>query len=420
LLDHTQWWALLRLQGSAMKIIYRGRLRNVELTFALGDLFDAKVDAIVNSEQTDFVLSGNPVSISGQIWHRYGDPVQKELDNSTQGQVLRPGTVLDTSGGKDFSRIFHAGFHEPDDWPDTSDGLQDADYFEAIGSCIRQVLESVRAQGLTSVAFPLLGCGLFGLDERMLILQFLDALEILDSQLMETEKLNVWLVIRDRVQFESAAGVFLELLLRARSERIVVRLEHSGVAILDRFAARLIQYSNEDWAKWQLCRYTEIALEIMCYALSRAISPPRTPEGMFKEGVSPTFGELRKSVHEFASASPLDEKVWGAKFFAGVLSDKSASSALETINTQRNNIAHGRKTLSLTRITGLVKQSLQLDDWEKISRADGELRLGDWTPWITVSPASGLSGLFERWQKNAFRYLVPETGEVFKIPRASL
>jgi hypothetical protein len=32
-----------------------------EFTFAAGDIFDASVDAIVNSEQTNFVLSGNLV-----------------------------------------------------------------------------------------------------------------------------------------------------------------------------------------------------------------------------------------------------------------------------------------------------------------------------------------------------------------------
>ncbi len=62
-----------------MKIIHRGKLKRVEFTFALGDLFDAEVDAIVSSEQTDFVLSGNPESISGQIWYRYGDSIQQEL-----------------------------------------------------------------------------------------------------------------------------------------------------------------------------------------------------------------------------------------------------------------------------------------------------------------------------------------------------
>jgi hypothetical protein len=72
----------------------------VAFTFAAGDIFDAEVDAIVSSEQTDFVLSGNSESISGQIRERYGVAIQHELDADTKGQVLRAGTVLGTSGGQ--------------------------------------------------------------------------------------------------------------------------------------------------------------------------------------------------------------------------------------------------------------------------------------------------------------------------------
>jgi O-acetyl-ADP-ribose deacetylase (regulator of RNase III) len=401
-----------------MKIIHSGKLKNVELTFALGDLFDAQVRAIVSSEQTDFVLSGNPDSISGQIWHRYRAPIQQELDDATKGQVLHPGTILGTSGGKDFNRIFHAGFHEPDDWPETPGGSQDADYFEAIGSCIRQVLDSAIAQRLTSIAFPLIGCGLFGLDEKMLILQFIDAVETLDRKLEKDEPLKVWLVIRDRAQFESVAGVFLELLLRARSEMVFVQLRGSGVPILDRFAARLAERSNEDWAKWQLCRYAEIALQIMCYGLSRANNPPPTPESLFSEGKAATFGRVRELALQFASASRLNVNVWGTKFFASVLRNEAATDALETINTQRNNLPHGRGTLALGEIKDLVAESLLLDSWQRIAEADGELQLADWIPWIVGDNQS--TGLFERWQGKFFRYLVPETGEVFRVPRKSI
>ena len=80
-------------------VIRRSKLKRVEFTLAAGDIFEAGVDAIVSSEQTDFVLSGNPESLSGQIWNRYGDAVQRELDEATQGQVVGPGTVIDTSGG---------------------------------------------------------------------------------------------------------------------------------------------------------------------------------------------------------------------------------------------------------------------------------------------------------------------------------
>jgi hypothetical protein len=149
-----------------INVIHRSKLRRVEFCLAAGDIFDAKVDAIVSSEQTDFVLSGNQQSLSGQIWNRYGDAVQRELDAATQGQVLGPGTVIDTAGGQDFKRIFHAGFHDPDDWPDLPGAVLDAtgltdpsrefretNYFAAIGSCITQILDAAVGQKLSSVAF---------------------------------------------------------------------------------------------------------------------------------------------------------------------------------------------------------------------------------------------------------------------------
>jgi hypothetical protein len=108
----------------------------------------------------------------------------------------------------------------------------------------------------------------------MLILQFLDAIEELDDRLTDGNELHVWLVIRDRAQFESLAGRFFDLLMQARAKMVSVRVKSSGVSILDRFANRLLERANEDWAKWQLCRYTEIAVELMCYGMSRAVRPP--------------------------------------------------------------------------------------------------------------------------------------------------
>jgi hypothetical protein len=198
----------------------------------------------------------------------------------------------------------------------------------------------------------------------------------------------------------------------------VLQLERSGVPILDRFAARISQRSSEDWAKWQLCRFAEIALEIMCYSLSCAVTPSETPESLFEEGEAATFGLVRERALKLAIASPAKMDVWGANLFSRVLQNDAAARRLEAVNIQRNNLAHGRASRSLSEIKELVVRSLQLDAWSRISDMDGELRLAYWIPWVVTSSAkSGQIGLFERWQKNAIRYLVPETGEVFKMPR---
>jgi O-acetyl-ADP-ribose deacetylase (regulator of RNase III) len=415
-----------------MKIIHQCKLKHVQFILAAGDLFDAEVEAIVNSEQTDFVLSKNLQSVSGQIWKRYGEAVQRELDATTQGQVLRAGTVIDTSGGQDFKRIFHAGFHDPEDWlnqseealpiVDSSSGSRDSqetEYFAAIGSCITQVLDAAVTQGLKSIAFPLIGCGLFGLQEKMLILQFIDAIEELDDRLNEGESLTVWLVIRDRTQFESAAGVFLDLLMQARYKLVSVRFKPTGMPPLDRFAARLSERSNEDWAKWLVCRYAEIGVELMCYGLGRAALPASTPETLFEEGRAPTFGVLRDVAYNLAMSSPINCSTWGARFFTNIIKDKGAGRALATVIEQRNHLAHGRKSLPLAKIKKLVIEALQLDLWQQIPAADGRIQLADWRPWIGTRIAGvDQIGLFERWQKNARRYLIPETGEVFSLPAA--
>jgi hypothetical protein len=65
-------------------------------------------------------------------------------------------------------------------------------------------------------------------------------------------------------------------------------------------------------------------------------------------------------------------------------------------------------------------RSLQLREWANISQTNEELRLADWVPFVAQSADTGQTGLFERWQKNSIRYLVPESGEVFNINRKAV
>jgi hypothetical protein len=200
---------------------------------------------------------------------------------------------------------------------------------------------------------------------------------------------SVWVI----AQFESAAGIFLDLLLQARSKLAKVRVQRIGVPILDRFADRLSERTNEDWKKWQLCCYAEIGVELMCYGLSRATRPATTPESLFKEGRGPSFDAFREVAERLAATATIDGKSWGARFFAHLVQDEAAVSALETIISQRNNLAHGRQTLPLDKIKKLVTQGLQLESWEQIQGTDGELRLIDWQPWVrTPSSGTGKNG----------------------------
>ena len=50
-----------------MKFAQTYDFETVTFHLTCGDIFDTPVEAIVNSEQTDFVLSFNPNTISGQL-----------------------------------------------------------------------------------------------------------------------------------------------------------------------------------------------------------------------------------------------------------------------------------------------------------------------------------------------------------------
>src|SRR5262249_4616584 len=130
------------------------------------------------------------------------------------------------------------------------------------------------------------------------------------------------------------------------------------------------------------------------------------------------FGQCLTNAKAFGDPSKLDSSAWGVRFFGRVLDEDKSAGNLDEINRQRNNLAHGRQSLPLAKIKKLVVQGLQLDAWEQIPETDGELRLVDWGPWVakSITDANKI-GLLERWQKNSVGYLIPETGEVFKVPR---
>jgi hypothetical protein len=93
-----------------MNVIHRSKLKRVEFVFATGDIFDASVDAIVSSEQTDFVLSNNVESLSGRIRRRYAESSNVRLLGVSAALVHRPtdhsaGPVILTSAGSSPSEI---------------------------------------------------------------------------------------------------------------------------------------------------------------------------------------------------------------------------------------------------------------------------------------------------------------------------
>jgi hypothetical protein len=73
----------------------------------------------VSREDSAFVLPRSPTRVGGQIFRRWRLHVQAEVDAQTDGRVLPAGTVLATSLSGD-GLIYHAGFHHPDVWLESS------------------------------------------------------------------------------------------------------------------------------------------------------------------------------------------------------------------------------------------------------------------------------------------------------------
>ncbi|MDX1606656.1 MAG: macro domain-containing protein, partial [Candidatus Competibacterales bacterium] len=177
------------------------QLGDLALCLRLGDLFDSDADALVNSEQTDFILSADRRTLSGQIRHRCGPAIQAELNVLTAGAVLDPGCVLRTSGGERFRYVYHAGFHRPDQWLDEVDPAErdehESGYVATVRDCLRRILGAMEEGEVDLLALPLIGSGRFGLDPALLTYDLFRELADLALRLPSRRRPRVEVTVRE-------------------------------------------------------------------------------------------------------------------------------------------------------------------------------------------------------------------------------
>jgi O-acetyl-ADP-ribose deacetylase (regulator of RNase III) len=400
-----------------ISVFHRFPLKRIELVFAKGDLLAAGLDAVVNSEQTDFILSRDRNSLSGQIQERCGALVQDELDQQTSGETLGPGVVLATTGGCIAKRIYHAGFHEPYSWPGLSFGLDDADYLQAIARCVSQALHLAGTDGIDSIGFPLIGCGLFGLSAGMLVRQFIAELERADTDDSVQVPAAIWLIIRDEDQWDLVLKTLIEMLFEGRKQRSPLNIRNVGVSVLDQFRLRIQAAQDDEWASWLLCRYCEVGVQLMLSGLASSRGKDCSPTKLFDAGRAVTFGAAKDRAQKILKAGSIDDVHRWPGLFSDVLSSTPSLQALAVVNDLRNDLAHGRHHKAPSEIYTTVEKALSLDKWSPVSAAAGDIPASDWIPWTAMeAPHSGHIGLFDRWSPNRLRYLVPSSGHVFELP----
>jgi O-acetyl-ADP-ribose deacetylase (regulator of RNase III) len=388
-----------------------------------GDLFEAPVEAIVNSEQSDFLLDCGGRTISGEIYRRWGDQVQAELTQQTRGAVLPPGTVLQT-GGKPYVTLFHAGFHHPDVFLEGDTEDDQTEYLKIIGACVRQVLDRAVDMPLRSVAFPLLGCGLFGLDPRLMAAEFFDAVAQVAVSATPRQEVHVWLVIfREELLadvLQAGVQTWLDLVpALPRGEPFDL-----GVPYLDLFEEQVLRASGPQWSAWMTVRYAEVLAGYLLAVLAEAPVPPVGPADLLDEDRQVTFGFLRTSAVGLAERVLAQPGVspWPALVARLLREDYRGGHRLERINHARNDIAHGRGFRSAGDLRKDLADFLQLGRWQALRRDHGPPPAEPAGGWLCLHPdttatgprqrAAGL-GFLERWNVGGRTYVVPGSGVRF-------
>jgi len=387
-----------------------------------GDLFQVPADAIVNSEQSDFVLSWDPDTISGQIRRRYGDDVQRELSSATQRQILPVGTVLTTSGGGDYGRIYHAGFHHPRVFLASAKEDSQTEHVGVIRSCVRQILEELKGRGIRSIAFPLIGCGVFQLDPALLAYEFMAEVAQFANSVVLPETKDVWLVVYESELVQEVVNALVQALI----DRVPPSSKYEplalGVGYLDLFEQKVLRSNHPRWSTWLLVRYCELLTWFLFAHLAVVQTPSVTPQQIIESDRPASFGVIREAAAKLAKTPPLGDPVdeWPRFFAKLVRRDCERGRRLEQINVDRNNIAHGRQFRDFEQIHRDVRDLVCLSEWQELAEHAGSPDIEGLTPWIRRTPSTAIDpseqvGILEKWGAKRWAYVVPHTGSTFKI-----
>jgi len=403
------------------------RVGSLQLHISVGDLFTPEVDAIVNSEQTNFVLTSNPSTISGQIWGRFGEAIQAELDEQTKWETLPPGTVLTTGGGQRYRRIYHAGFHRPGEWLSENDRDQEeGDALRTISRCVGEILARVDGHEVRSVAFPLLGTGLFGLDPAVVAYEF--ARQAASVGLGEgVPDREVWLVLRSDA-YPRAIDAAIQGVIDAHQAFSAIGDLQLGISFLDSFNRRQVHSGDPRFLGWMLTRYTELLVSYLMFRLAVEAGDEGKVERLLSPGKSLSFGAARVEAQNLALRlrdRQLPEG-WPCFIREKLLKDMHSAHRLLRINDDRNQLAHGRQARSAAEIEADLRAFVGGDEWAEVRRDYGDPEVDRLDPWVRLQtpasgvpePRSGSYGILDRRTPRFFEYLVPASGQTFRCPAA--
>ena len=147
-----------------------------------------------------------------------------------------------------FRPTCHLGFHHPRDWLSGEADERSTAHVRVISEGISEILRLMPDLGTSSVAFPLIGCGLFGLDPALMTQAFYDSL--MRSQLSNRSgPWEVWLVVQTRDHERQAVQALLSLI---QSQMPMPGASHGaafllGLPFVDDFAQTICEERHPQW-----------------------------------------------------------------------------------------------------------------------------------------------------------------------------
>lgn len=388
---------------------------NLVFHLSLSSIFHVPVDCIVNSENNLFQLAhpgGN--SISSQLAEKFNPHLQHHLYEKTGGEEQPTGSVVESPGYGSYERIFHAGHQPHQVW--TSEVLTDeerANHFRIIRKCIAEILHRFGESDSESIAFPLIGCGAFDLDPWLYGHEFMHELIEQASDPKFSGK-EVWLVVFEEDRFP--------VVLNGLTQTLSDRARHGqpwepfdlGVSYIDQFEETAFGTRHPRWIGWLLVRYVELVTGHLLYLLASAQST--TPRTLIEPNRPVCFGVLRDSAYNLAkNYKGVDDnfgRPWVKELARTVYSH---SPKLKKLNEDRNHIAHGRRSRSMSKmfrdVTALV------DDLGPLFRDNNSTPPPDkLKPWTYVTDSNKV-GVLDRWrEEKVWRYLLPADRRLIEVP----
>jgi O-acetyl-ADP-ribose deacetylase (regulator of RNase III) len=389
----------------------------VELHVVYGDIFDLPVESIVNPENTRFDMA-RPVtgSISGQLLERYAPAIQYELYRQTQNKALPVGTVLETSGFEDYGRIYHIGHHRTDTWDaaELSEGKR-AEHYSIVRTGMRETLQRFGDSEQPSIAFPLLGCGTFGLDPWLVTYEFMRVLMHQAGGESLSGK-HVWLAVYHAEEYPATINAVTQAMADAADDWRKLPYVNLGIPYLDQLEEEKFTSGHPKWATWVLLLYTEQLTRYLLFQLAQAAEPPVLPPTLLEEKHPLSFGFARASACKLATTVKKDTSCKLRPLAMALVRDNKDLRRLIRLNQDRNNLAHGRPFRGLPEITGDLLDFVEDSQLRDLSEGGALMPTNRLPPWLHMLTSTKVAVL-EEWSVNGYHYVEPLYGERFVVSR---